>query len=52
MTGVPNCYSIDTSALIDWWVDKYSPEIFEGLPDKVAGLIAAGRLCASRSVKD
>lgn len=52
MTGGSRRYSIDTSSLIEWWTEKYSPDVFEGLPAKVAGLIEEGRLVASRSVKD
>ena len=39
-------YSIDTSALIEWWVEKYSPDVFAGIPEKMAGLIAEERLFA------
>lgn len=28
-------YSIDTSSLIEWWVENYSPDIFEGIQNKV-----------------
>jgi hypothetical protein len=28
---VPLCYSIDTSALVDWWVRYYPPKVFKGL---------------------
>ena len=37
-------YCIDTSALITWWDENYSPDVFEGLPDRLAGLIDEGRL--------
>ena len=46
------CYSIDTSSLINWWVEDYSPDVFPGLLPKMEALIAAGRLRAVRSVKD
>ena len=46
------CYSIDTSALINWWVEDYSPDVFPGLLPKMQDLIAQGRLRAARSVKD
>ena len=46
------CYSIDTSALINWWVEDYSPDVFPGLLPKMEALIAEGRLRAVRSVKD
>lgn len=45
-------YCIDTSALILWWVERYGPETFESLPQKISSLIEEGRMCASRSVKD
>jgi hypothetical protein len=45
-------YCIDTSALIEWWVEKYSPDVFAGIPEKMTNLIAEERLFASRSVKD
>ncbi|MFQ6016566.1 MAG: DUF4411 family protein [Kiloniellaceae bacterium] len=45
-------YSIDTSALINWWIEDYSPDVFPGLVPKLQGLIAEGRLRAIRSVKD
>ncbi|MEE8173274.1 MAG: DUF4411 family protein [Alphaproteobacteria bacterium] len=46
------CYSIDTSALINWWVEDYSPDVFPSLLAKMEDLIAQGRLQAARSVKD
>ena len=46
------CYSIDTSALINWWVEDYSPDVFPGLLPKMEDLIGQGRLRAARSVKD
>lgn len=45
-------YSIDTSALIDWWVRYYPPTAFGGLLPRVEQLIAEGRLRASREVRD
>ena len=45
-------YCIDTSALITWWDEAYSPDVFESLPDRLAGLIDEGRLRAVRSVRD
>ena len=29
-------YCIDTSSLINWWDEDYTPEVFEGLPDRPA----------------
>lgn len=48
----PIFYSIDTSALINWWVEDYSPGVFPGLLPRMEGLVAEGRLQAIRSVKD
>lgn len=45
-------YSIDTSALINWWVEDYSPDVFPGLLPLMEELIRRGRLFAVRSVKD
>lgn len=45
-------YSIDTSALINWWVEDYSPDVFPGLLPLMEELIRWGRLRAVRSVKD
>lgn len=52
MADDPPHYCIDTSALITWWDEDYSPDVFEGLPDRMAGLIDEGRLCAVRFVKE
>lgn len=45
-------YCMDTSALIEWWVEKYSPDVFAGIPEKMSLLVEEGRMFASRSVKD
>ena len=45
------CYSIDTSALIDWWQD-YPPDVFLGLLPLMGDIISARRLRAVRSVCD
>ena len=45
------CYSIDTSAPIDWWED-YSPDVFPGLLPLMENLIIEGRLRAVRYVRD
>ena len=45
-------YSIDTSALIGWWVEDYSPDVFPGLVPRMESLIVERRLRAARSVKD
>jgi len=34
----PVCYSIDTSALINWWIEDYSPDVFPGLVPKLEAL--------------
>ncbi len=51
MASLP-CYSIDTSALVDWWVRSYPPRVFKGLVPRMEQLIAEGRLRASREVRD
>lgn len=43
-------YSIDTSALIDWWTRYYPPATFTTLQARIDDLIAVGRLRASREV--
>jgi len=43
-------YSIDTSALVDWWVRYYPPQSFPTLVKHVEALIAAGDLRASKEV--
>ena len=45
-------YSIDTSALIDWWVRYYPPRAFGGLVPRMEQLILDGRLRASREVEE
>ena len=45
-------YSIDTSALIDWWVRYYPPNAFGGLVPRLEQLIGNGQLWASREVRD
>ena len=50
-TPLPH-YCIDTSSLINWWDEDYTPEVFEGLPDRLADLIAQGRLRSTRAVQE
>lgn len=45
-------YSIDTSSIIKWYVEDYPPSIFEGLRDRVKGLIDVGRLRSPKTVFD
>ena len=45
-------YSIDTSSLIRWYEEDYSPDVFEGLPDRLSELIADGRLRVVRYIRD
>lgn len=45
-------FSIDTSALIDAWRVDYRPSVFPTLWDRIAGLIGAGQLVASMTVRD
>jgi hypothetical protein len=44
-------YSIDTSALIDAWHRDYRLSVFPSLWQRVAGLIDAGQLVASMTVR-
>lgn len=50
-TSLPH-YCIDTSSLINWWDEDYTPLVFEGLPDRLAALITEGRLRSTRAVHD
>ena len=52
MADEPPHYCIDTSALITWWDEDYSPDVFESLPDRLAALIQEGRLCTVRNVRE
>ena len=45
-------YCIDTSSLINWWDEDYTPDVFDGLPDRLADLIKEGRLRSVRAVQD
>ena len=45
-------YSIDTSALLDWWIRFYPPTVFAGLVPRIEQLIEDGRLRASREVRE
>jgi len=45
-------YSMDTSALLDWWVRYYPPRVFKGLVPRMEVLVEEGRLRASREVRD
>lgn len=44
-------YCIDTSSLINWWDEDYSPDVFEGIPDRLSELIKTGRLLSVRAVQ-
>ena len=48
----PTIYCIDTSSIIVWFVEIYSPTIFPGLLDRIEELITAGRLRAPKAVLD
>ena len=52
MAGEAPSYIIDASSLIKWWDEDYSPDVFEGIPKRMAALIAKGRLCSVRYVRD
>jgi hypothetical protein len=45
-------YCIDTSSIIEWFVDTYPPAIFPSLPERMEALIASGRLRAPKAVRD
>lgn len=45
-------YCIDTSAILNWFVDTYPPTIFPGLQTRIEELIAAGRLRSPKAVFD
>ncbi len=43
-------YCIDTSSILEWFVDTYPPAIFPGILARVEDLHAQGRLFAPRAV--
>lgn len=45
-------YCIDTSSVLQWFVDTYPPAIFPGLQTRIEELVAAGRLRAPKAVLD
>lgn len=45
-------YCIDTSSLINWWDEDYSPDVFDGLPDRLSALIQEGRLRSVIAVRE
>lgn len=45
-------YCIDTSSLLQWFVDTYPPAIFPGLQTRIEQLIDAGRLRSPKAVLD
>jgi hypothetical protein len=45
-------YSIDTSALIDAWGRDYRLSVFPSLWQRIVGLIEAGHLIASMTIRD
>jgi hypothetical protein len=45
-------YSVDTSALIDAWHRDYRLSVFPSLWQRITGLIEAGQLVASMTVRD
>jgi len=48
----PPLYCIDTSSILEWFVDTYPPAIFPGLQTRIEELIAAGRLRSPKAVQD
>jgi hypothetical protein len=51
MTSLP-LYCIDTSSILEWFVDTYPPVIFPGLQTRIEELIEAGRLRSPKAVYD
>jgi hypothetical protein len=49
---MPAIYSIDTSSIIKWFVESYTPAIFPGIQARVEELIVAGRMRAPKAVFD
>jgi hypothetical protein len=45
-------YCIDTSSVLQWFVDTYPPAIFPGVQTRIEELIAAGRLRSPKAVFD
>ena len=45
-------YSIDTSALITWWSEDYTPDVFPSLLPLMENLISEGRLRDVRHVRE
>jgi hypothetical protein len=48
----PPHYCIDTSSIILWYVDTYTPAIIPGLVTRIEELIAVGRLRSPKAVFD
>lgn len=47
----PTGYVIDTSSILLWYVETYTPDIFPKLPERIDDLIRAGRLIAPEAVR-
>lgn len=45
-------YCIDTSSVFEWYIRRYPPALLPKLPERIEGLIAAGRLRAPKAVLD
>ena len=52
MAKPPTFYCIDTSSILEWYVNTYPPSIFPSLPTRMEQLIAEGRLRAPKAVFD
>lgn len=52
MAALPSIYCIDTSSILEWFIDTYPPVIFPGLQNRIEELIGAGRLRAPKVVLD
>lgn len=48
----PSIYCIDTSSILEWFVDTYPPSLLPKLPDRMEALIASGRLRSPKAVLD
>lgn len=44
-------YVIDTSSIIHWYVETYTPDIFPKLPERIDDLVGEGRLLSPEAVR-
>ena len=52
MAPLPSIYCIDTSSIFEWYIRTYPPSILPKLPERIEGLIVAGRMRAPKAVLD